>query len=207
MRSLCLHDNKRNWSPVSQPSQDSDTGDEEPGIAYTVEMGKSCGISWGSDLSFRWIYVMDIDPNGEAAGNVFKGIHLTFRDYIIGAGNTSLIGQDFDFVLSSLKSQPDSRFNYTFFRGRKELLTGGPAVLEPADMTLSVTVVQDGQKDRTLQCPGGTNLRKLLVGNGINVYRSITRWTNCSGKQRCGTCIVDVRDANEVYTASESAIV
>ena len=39
---------------------------------------------------------------------------------------------------------------------------------------------------------GGTNLRRLLVGNGINVYRSITRWTNCSGKQRCGTCIVDV---------------
>ena len=28
--------------------------------------------------------------------------------------------------------------------------------------------------------------------NGINVYRSLTRWTNCSGKQRCGTCIVDV---------------
>lgn len=39
---------------------------------------------------------------------------------------------------------------------------------------------------------GGTNLRKLLVGNGINPYRSITRWTNCNGKQRCGTCIVDI---------------
>jgi hypothetical protein len=39
---------------------------------------------------------------------------------------------------------------------------------------------------------GGTNLRQLLVGNGINVYRSLTRWTNCNGKQRCGTCIVDV---------------
>ena len=109
MRSLCLHDNKRNWSPVSQPSQDSDTGDEEPGIAYTVEMGKSCGIrcvfcigihfnistiflikflpSWGSDLSFRWIYVMDIDPNGEAAGNVFKGIHLTFSRPFITTNN------------------------------------------------------------------------------------------------------------------------
>lgn len=98
-------------------------------------------------------------------------------------------------------------------------------------MTLSVTVVQDGQKDRTLQCPGmlfvvhegmlvymqvesvlsnvyiyvfflgGTNLRKLLVGNGINVYRSITRWTNCSGKQRCGTCIVDVRKFNVTYNS------
>ena len=43
-------------------------------------------------------------------------------------------------------------------------------------------------------CPvGGTNLRTLLVGNGINVYRSLTRWTNCNGKQRCGTCIVEVR--------------
>lgn len=40
---------------------------------------------------------------------------------------------------------------------------------------------------------GGTNIRELLVDNGINVYRSITRWTNCKGKQRCGTCIVDVR--------------
>lgn len=24
------------------------------------------------------------------------------------------------------------------------------------------------------------------------MYRSLTRWTNCNGKQRCGTCIVDV---------------
>lgn len=39
---------------------------------------------------------------------------------------------------------------------------------------------------------GGTNIRELLVDNGINVYRSVTRWTNCKGKQRCGTCIVDV---------------
>lgn len=44
MRSLCLHDNKRNWSPVSPPSQEADNGDEETGIAYSVEMGKSCGI-------------------------------------------------------------------------------------------------------------------------------------------------------------------
>lgn len=40
-------------------------------------------------------------------------------------------------------------------------------------------------------------MRQLLVGNGINVYRSITRWTNCNGKQRCGTCIVDVKEGLE----------
>lgn len=44
---------------------------------------------------------------------------------------------------------------------------------------------------------GGTNIRELLVDNGINVYRSVTRWTNCKGKQRCGTCIVDVRNTSQ----------
>ena len=33
---------------------------------------------------------------------------------------------------------------------------------------------------------------RRLVSRGINVYQSITRWTNCNGKQLCGTCIVDV---------------
>ena len=28
----------------------------------------------------------------------------------------------------------------------------------------------------------------------INVYQSVTRWTNCNGKQLCGTCIVDVTE-------------
>ena len=32
--------------------------------------------------------------------------------------------------------------------------SGGRAVLDPADMTVSVTVVQDGKKDVVLQCPG-----------------------------------------------------
>ena len=91
----------------------------------------------------------------------------------------------------------------------------------PSETTVTVTVVQEGMPDIQLQCPGmfrsfiwknnlpdrratvgnrflicvlvgGTNIRELLVDNGINVYRSVTRWTNCKGKQRCGTCIVDV---------------
>ena len=91
----------------------------------------------------------------------------------------------------------------------------------PSETTVTVTVVQEGMPDIKLQCPGmfrsfiwknnlpdrratvgnrflicvlvgGTNIRELLVDNGINVYRSVTRWTNCKGKQRCGTCIVDV---------------
>ena len=31
----------------------------------------------------------------------------------------------------------------------------------------------------------------------MQVYRSISRWTNCNGKQLCGTCIVEVTDGLE----------
>lgn len=86
---------KKNWDPPKKTELVS-FNDGDNGITYSVEMAKSSGITWGSDLSFRWVYVMDVDPNGEAAstGMVEKG------DYIIGFGNTSLIAQDFDFVLT-----------------------------------------------------------------------------------------------------------
>jgi ferredoxin len=178
---------KKDW----QPKEDLGVGPEDQGngISFSVEMSKRAGLSWGSDISFSWIYVLDIEPTGEAAssGMIQKG------DYIIGLGDTSTTAKDFDFVLTTLNQMPSdgSSFNYTFFRGSKEQLLGGP-VPSPQDTTVTVTVKQDGKEDRILQCPGGTNLRRLLVGNGINVYRSLTRWTNCNGQQRCGTCIVNI---------------
>lgn len=181
---------KKDWSP---PEENNNLGasDDENGLVYVVELPKSAGISWGADLSFRWVYVLDLDPNMAAAssGMVKKG------DYIIGMGDTSTIAQDFDYVLTTLAKQ-DVTFNYTFFRGTKEQLVGSP-VLELSEIVAKVRVLQDGKPDVNLICPGGTNIRKLLVGNGINVYRSLTRWTNCNGRQLCGTCIVEVLEGGE----------
>merc|ERR1711937_190940 len=47
-----------------------------------------------------------------------------------------------------------------------------------------------------LRAPAGVNVRQYLVDNGINVYQSVTRWTNCKGKQLCGTCIVNVAEGS-----------
>lgn len=186
-RRSTLHFAKKEWRPPSETSA-SAPEDSGQGISFSIELPKRCGISWGSDISFSWVYVLDLEPTGEAfaSGLIQKG------DYIIGLGNTSTIAKDFDFVLTTYNAQP-SLFNYTFFRGTKEQLLGGP-VPEPEETTCTVTVKQQGKKDIVLECPGGTNLRRLLVGNGINVYRSLTRWTNCNGQQRCGTCIVDIQD-------------
>ena len=99
--------------------------------------------------------------------------------------------------VQTLSTQP-AQLNYTFFRGTKAQLIGED-VPDPRETTFSVTVLKpkqggsSGELEKVvIPCLGGTTLRNLLLGNGINVYRSLTRFTNCNGKQRCGTCIVEV---------------
>jgi hypothetical protein len=74
-------------------------------------------------------------------------------DYIIGVGNTSTIAQDFDFVLTTLNKQIETRLKHTLFRGTKKQLIGGD-MLEPGDMTVTIKVVEDGKPDRELKCHG-----------------------------------------------------
>ena len=69
-----------------------------------------------------------------------------------------------------------------------------------AGTTVTVTVRRAGQPDEQIQMPYGANLRDELVSRRINVYQSFTRWTNCNGKQLCGTCIVDVVEGIERCT-------
>ena len=87
-----------------------------------------------------------------------------------------------------------------FFRGSKEevkaLCTAGSNYNESEDIT--ITLVQNkGAKNEVMckiQAKAGFNICKILTENDINVYQSITRWTNCKGKQLCGTCIVNIAD-------------
>jgi hypothetical protein len=68
---------KKNWAP---PSSNPITGGFSPistlpqaqangGLTYTIQLTKQSGISWGSDLSFRWIYVLDMEQAGEASAS------------------------------------------------------------------------------------------------------------------------------------------
>jgi ferredoxin len=86
-----------------------------------------------------------------------------------------------------------------FFRGTKDELKAacsgdGSEAVDPETVTITVIVNKGSPEEnvQTLTAPTGVNVRQLLVDNGINVYQSVTRWTNCKGKQLCGTCIVNV---------------
>jgi hypothetical protein len=87
---------KKDWSPPSESAKVESSDNGSQGYAYAVELPRSSGISWSSDLSFRWIYVQSIEPSSPAAasGLIEKG------DFIIGVGNTSTIAKDFLFVLN-----------------------------------------------------------------------------------------------------------
>lgn len=182
---------------------------------YRVRLSRAPGIEWGTDLSFSFVYVRELDPAGEAAlsGMVQKGDQLCEMVPVVvpsggggGAGEVvgpvNMLGASFDFVMTALASLDRSvvEMDLSFFRGTKEELKAlctGEAVKTETDM-VTVTVIQNkGSPEEaltTLQAPAGVNLRELLVENGINVYQSVTRWTNCKGKQLCGTCIVNITE-------------
>jgi ferredoxin len=172
---------------------------------YRIRLPRAPGIDWGTDLSFSFVYVRSMDPSGPASlsGQVQKGDQLCelvpVKDD--NAEVSNLLGSPFDFVMDVFAGLDKTvkEVDLVFFKGTKDELKAacsgdGNGSKDPE--TITVTVIQNkGSKDEatsTLTAPAGANVRQLLVDNGINVYQSVTRWTNCKGKQLCGTCIVNV---------------
>ena len=171
-----------------------------------IRLPRALGIDWGTDLSFSFVYVRDLEPSGAAAlsGEVEVGdqiCELIPVDVENGEA-TNLIGAPFDEVMGTFASLGrDVRdVDLVFFRGTKEelkALCAGDS-LSAEDEKITINVVQNkGSKDevtRQIESKAGCNIRQVLTDNGINVYQSVTRWTNCKGKQLCGTCIVNIAD-------------
>ncbi len=53
---------------------------------------------------------------------------------------------------------------------------------------------------KTFECEQGSNLRKVLLTNGIDLYNGKSKVINCTGIGTCGTCAVQVE--GEVSEAS-----
>jgi ferredoxin len=212
------------------PNSDEDEDDRRPVFPidtslddrlYRVRLSRAAGIEWGTDLSFSFVYVRGLDPSGDAAasGQVEVGDQLCELNPVVDEKATgdkkdipfvNLIGAPFDMVMTAFAELDRSvrAVDLVFFRGTKnELKTLASNGAAPERETITVTVIaQKGSPEETtttLTAPAGVNVRKLLVDNGINVYQSVTRWTNCKGKQLCGTCIVNMRQGLE-YTNRKS---
>lgn len=158
---------------------------------YRIRLPRAPGIEWGTDLSFSFVYVRDMDPTGPASfsGKIDKGDQLCELIPVTSdARPVNLLGASFDTVMSAFAELDRSitDLDLVFFKGTKDELkaacTGGGA--GESDI-ITVTVIQNkGAEDETtltLQAEEGVNVRQLLVDNGINVYQSLTRFTNVRG--------------------------
>jgi hypothetical protein len=149
---------------------------------YRIRLPRAPGIEWGTDLSFSFVYIRDLDPSGPASmsGLVDKGDQLC--ELIPVAPDTkptNLLGASFDFVMGAFADleKTVTDVDLVFFKGSKDELkaacTGGDA--RGASDTITVTVIQnkgaEDEKTLQLQAEAGVNIRQLLVDNGINVYQ------------------------------------
>lgn len=178
--------------PGAPPEKGGEASDPR---LYSVRISRVTGIEWGTDLSFSWVYVRALEPGGAAD----KCGEISMGDQLCAINDIGTAGAPFDFAMDTMIGLEGSDVEFTFFRGTKtELQDFVGAESPPEDIT--VTVLQKGKPEITLKAASGTNLRNLLTDNGINVYQSVTRWTNCKGKQLCGTCIVEINKGLESTT-------
>mmetsp|Transcript_14271 Transcript_14271/g.18020 ORF Transcript_14271/g.18020 Transcript_14271/m.18020 type:complete len:297 (-) Transcript_14271:80-970(-) len=213
------HTSGRRMSPLSMSDEEDDVPKENEGIdvsqdprLYRIVLPRATGIEWGTDLSFSFVYVRDMEPGGPASMSniVSKGDQICeFRavdERDVPAPVIPLIGASFDNVMSSFASLKKSvkDVELVFFKGSKEeliaLCEGSDSSSDGETNTITITaILNKGTKDEStkiITAEKGANLRQVLVDNGINVYQSFTRWTNCKGKQLCGTCIVNIAEGS-----------
>ncbi|CAB1114552.1 unnamed protein product [Ectocarpus sp. CCAP 1310/34] len=162
---------------------------------YSVRIARATGIEWGTDISFSWVYIRALQPDGAAAncGEISVG------DQLIAINDQTLTGAPFDVAMDAMIALEGPDVEFTFFRGSTEELKEVVGAEAPR-AEITVTVKQEGKPELVLTAPSGANLRDFLTENGINVYQSVTRWTNCKGKQLCGTCIVAIDEGLEGTT-------
>lgn len=205
-------------APLSMSGED-ESQQENEGIdvsqdprLYRIVLPRATGIEWGTDLSFSFVYVRDMEPGGPASMSniVSKGDQICEFRAVSEGDDTApvipLIGASFDNVMSSFASLKKSvkDVELVFFKGSKDeliaLCEGSDSSSDGETNTITITaILNKGTKDETtkiISAEKGANLRQVLVDNGINVYQSFTRWTNCKGKQLCGTCIVNITEGS-----------
>jgi ferredoxin len=183
---------------------------------YRVRLPRAPGIEWGTDLSFCFVSVREMDPTGAAfaSGQVSVGDQICeMREVAYDSKDDTddttkllnMVGAPFDAVMGGFAnlSKETREVDFVFFRGTKDELKdlckgqGSAAQEEPEFITVTVQEMgNDDKPPRILTAPVGSNVRQLLVDNDINVYQSLTRWTNCKGKQLCGTCIVNIAEGS-----------
>jgi len=169
-------------------------GSSDPRLR-TVILDRNTGIDFGCDITLRWPYVLSLTPGGSAAR---LGL-VDIGDQLVAVESNSVVGLPIARVVDTMAAVKGRNIQLTFFKGSRQELQELMGKQEVSD-TVCITLQQAGKPDVDIEVPYGANLRDELISRGYNVYQSVSRWTNCNGKELCGTCIVDMVDGIQECT-------
>ena len=130
------------------------------------------------------VFVKELAEEGSAATSEYK-------DKLQGLKLLSVMGEDvsslvFDDVMEKLIDAPSPVSIEFQLSGAEE--DEGLAIGTP----VTISVVQDGKPDLAIDAEVGDNLRKVLLDNGVEVYKGMKqKLGNCGGGGQCTFCAFD----------------
>lgn len=136
----------------------------------------------------------------ESLGEGGSAAASSYKDQLVGLKLAEVMGEnvgslDFDSVMEKIIDAP-SPVTIGF-----EVEDG--AVVEeeeglPVGTAVTLTVVQEGKDDMTIDAKVGDNLRATLLENNVEVYRGLKKkMGNCGGGGQCGFCSVRMTNDDE----------
>ena len=157
-----------------------------------VKLSKPMGIIFEENDPAKGggIYVFEVADGGNAAslGTINLG------DVLLSVDGKSAAGLDFDSAMQILIDAPESDVTLAFSR------EGAAAVEEPASAPAApstapmLTVVQ-GDGTQSISAESGDRLRNVLLSSKCELYGGMDKLMNCGGVGQCGTCVVDILEA------------
>eukprot|EP00288_Rhodomonas_lens_P009326 CAMPEP_0177731016 /NCGR_PEP_ID=MMETSP0484_2-20121128/22318_1 /TAXON_ID=354590 /ORGANISM="Rhodomonas lens, Strain RHODO" /LENGTH=305 /DNA_ID=CAMNT_0019244085 /DNA_START=209 /DNA_END=1126 /DNA_ORIENTATION=- len=164
---------------------------------YELTLDRPTGIEFATDLSLKFVYVMEVKDNSPAQLSVTP---VEKGDQLCGINGEECIGEAFKDVAELLGKAPNKPLSFRFFRGSKQELLDAVGREDYVATEANVKAIEPNGKETKATFVAGANLRDCLENEGVQVYKVQSgRFTNCNGKQLCGTCIVDVLEGSE-YT-------
>mmetsp|Transcript_43075 Transcript_43075/g.86636 ORF Transcript_43075/g.86636 Transcript_43075/m.86636 type:complete len:363 (+) Transcript_43075:21-1109(+) len=186
--------------PVQKQAK-ADTGMDMEQRFYEVSLDRPTGIEFATDLSLKYVHVMEVKDNSPAQ---LSPTPVEVGDQLCGVNGEECIGEAFKDVAEKLSAKPSQPLTFRFFRGSKQQLLDAVGREDYVPTEARVTAIEPNGETTTATKKAGANLRDSLVESGVQVYKVQSgRFTNCNGKQLCGTCIVDVVEGAE-YTNDKS---
>ena len=142
------------------------------------------------------VFVKELADGGSAAASEFK-------DKLPGLKLLSVMGEDvsslvFDDVMGKIIDAPSPvsiEFQVSGAEADEGLAIGTP---------VTISVKQDGKPDVEIEAKVGDNLRKVLLENGVEVYKGMKqKLGNCGGGGQCTFCAFDFLETSNWEARSE----